>query len=146
MINSNWHGYGEDWVPHFMREYQIEISGLACAGYQEHGLGMMICEVDCPRVGPIWDLKTVRHHFSYASVEASIKHLERLELDPAEISNLTEHLQDYDPNQEAIVLITGKGEILVVLMRNLNIAEIYEQHQSRSAEFSRPPHPPLSTG
>ena len=140
-----WHGYGEDWVPHFIREYQIEISNLAWSGYLNQGKGMMICEVDCPRQGMIWDLKTVRHHFSYASIEASIQHLQRLELSNDTVSNLAKRLKAYVPDQEAILLITGKGEILVVLMQNLTLAEIYKQHQSRT-EFSIPSDTQLNTG
>jgi hypothetical protein len=141
----SWHGYGEDWVPHFIHEYQIEISSQAWSGYQTQGKGMMICEVDCPRKGLIWDFKTARHHFSYTALMASIQHLERLELGKDEVSNLTQSLQTYQPDQEAIVLITGKGEILVAMMRNLALAEISKQHQSREA-FSRQANPRFHSG
>lgn len=136
--DSVWQGYFGYWQNVFIHQNLLQIGYIAWNGFLTIGRGLVICDVDIPSNEPVnWQIDTVPYAAQFIAQPQADAYLQRLELDPAVIFNLTQIIATYDPTQEICILLTGNGQVDVNLLRHLAItpSECYEQVHHRWAEF-----------
>lgn len=136
--DSIWQGDFGYWQSPFIHQHLLEIGHTAWHGFLTSGRGMTICEVDLQaNLAVDWSVDRIRYDLQFVSQIDSTTHLQRLELEPAEIVRLLQTIATYDPMTEILLLITGCGQIEVNFLQRLGISppDCYVQVARRKAEF-----------
>ncbi|MEG3895031.1 MULTISPECIES: hypothetical protein [unclassified Microcoleus] len=126
------------WQNLFVHQNMLTIGYTAWKGFLTLGLGMVVCDVDMPVNTPVnWQADTVPHHLQFITELSVADYLKRLELELSTLSNLLQIIATYNPTQEIIILLTGKGKIEIDLLQRLAIppAACYQQVRQRWDEF-----------
>ncbi len=131
----------------FIRENLLPLGHTAWQGFLTQGRGMVVCGLGIRDVFSVnwrFDLIEYTSQFLPESKVAAYLQLLNLEsiaiakcLSEAQIANIINTVQNYNPETELLLLINENGRIEINLLQNMAVfpAECYRQVQQRQSEF-----------
>lgn len=134
----SWQRQEDYWQPLFIRENFLAIAAVAHAGFLQHGRGLVVGDVELPVHAPVdWSRDILDHQICFQPLPQALGYLSQLKLDTETCLTLSAALADYDPEQEIMLGLRGRGEVQIMQLRNLAIApaEAYAQLGQRWDEF-----------
>jgi len=138
IANQSWKPYFCCWQNHLIHQNLFLIGHTAWQGYLEAGAGVVVCDVT-ETISPAMDWKTdsVAFNLSYIPARDVTAYCQIIPLPTDAMTVLESAIEEYNPTQEIILLLTGNGELDVNWLQNLRVAPAacYEQVQRRWAEF-----------
>jgi hypothetical protein len=138
MRNELWRGDFGYWQNRLIHHNILTIGYTAWNGYLNAGKGMVVCDVvDAILTAIDWSVDTVSFNRAFIPQAQVTLYLQALEVEKDAVTALHKAIATYNPTQEMVILIVGKGSVDINLLQNLAIspAECYKQVQQRWAEF-----------
>ncbi len=140
--NSEWQGNFGYWQQDFIHENMLVIGHYAWQGFMESGRGIVSLHVDlnAGKIGNSWeDFRLTHSQFNsrFIGKNELPSQMQEYDFDPDSIEQLLFVIDNYDPQQDIIVLLIANNRPEINLLRDLKISpqECDRQVRRRWAEF-----------
>lgn len=140
--NSEWQGNFGYWQQDFIHENMLIIGYYAWQGFMESGRGIVSLHIDLNTVKMgtnCGDLGLTNSQFNsrFIGKNELPSQMQEYDFDPASIEQLLFVIDNYDPQQDIIVLLIANNRPEINLLRDLKISpqECDRQVRRRWAEF-----------
>ncbi|NJL91060.1 MAG: hypothetical protein HC916_15670 [Coleofasciculaceae cyanobacterium SM2_1_6] len=140
--NSEWQGNFGYWQQDFIHENMLVIGYYAWQGFMEFGRGIVSLQVDLNTAkmrtnGGDRELINSQFNYRFIGRKELSSQMQEYNFDPESIEQLLFVIDNYDPQQDIIVLLIANNHPEINLLRDLKISpqECDRQVRRRWAEF-----------